>query len=62
MQMPWFQFQMYQDYMFYLERWKTEDGAKQNKMLNRQDAIRYNKRDGMETSMKMFKQQITKLA
>lgn len=49
---------MYQEYMFYLERWKTEEGAKENKMLNRQDAIIYNKRDSVRNTMKLFKQKI----
>lgn len=60
MKMPWVQFLMYQEYMFYLDRWKTEEGAKENKMLNRQDAIKFNKRDGMAKTMQMFKQQIFK--
>lgn len=60
LKMPWLQFEMYQDYMFYLEAWKTEEGAKENKMLNRQDEIRYNKSDNMAQSMEIFKQQLFK--
>jgi hypothetical protein len=58
LEMPWSQFLMYQEYMFYLERWKTEEGAKENKMLNRQDAIIYNKRDSVRNTMQLFKQKI----
>jgi hypothetical protein len=61
MAMPWTQFLMYQEYMFYLERWKTEEGAKENKMLNRQDEILYNKKGKkMMKDMNLFKQKITK--
>ena len=59
--MPWDQFLMYQEYMFYIERWKTEDGAKENKMLNRQDEIMYNNNgSNILQDIKIFKQQVFK--